>query len=410
MNRSNSLMMSAAAILTGAGMFAVPAPAASAAGFDPLDFAVEVVEYVPGMGVGFDAVSGEPFDNPQMALGPPTVDTTGTGFEIPADQAVPVVPVYPAFRAHELVTIGDGGWLTLRFGRPVYNDPFNPYGIDFIIFGNAAQQIDGFHVWNNGDPNQTTVGSGAITDRGRVSVSQDGDTWYTFTDGPFADDFAPTLGRAFDPDNPYRPDSDWDWNHWWGGPADPGVPLPPGGEFADKAGLTVAEYAQSYRDPVTGQVSAGGTGFDLSWLEVEGGLEWIQYVRIEPAVQGARPDIDAVSIVRPRIPGDANLDGHVDLRDASILLAHWGQTDVTWVQGDFTGDGGVGPADLALLLENWSGPAPAPTAMFDALVVPEPSAWWLLAAGAGGCLLRRRRGGISLPVPSGRQPCSFAHP
>ncbi|MDZ7737853.1 MAG: hypothetical protein U5K32_02045 [Bacteroidales bacterium] len=33
-----------------------------------------------------------------------------------------------------------GGYLVFRFEEPVYNDPDNPYGIDFTIFGNPLSE------------------------------------------------------------------------------------------------------------------------------------------------------------------------------------------------------------------------------------------------------------------------------
>ena len=37
------------------------------------------------------------------------------------------------------------------------------------------------------------------------------------------------------------------------------------------------------------------------------------------------------------LPGDANLDGTVDINDLTIVLANYGQTGMTWTQGEFTG-------------------------------------------------------------------------
>ncbi|MEM9084237.1 MAG: hypothetical protein AAGB34_11620, partial [Planctomycetota bacterium] len=101
------------------------------------DFAVSVVAYHAGTSVGVDFISREPYSNPASALGRPTIDTTGDGFAGPPSAAIPVVPPYAAFRAHELVTIGGGGHLILELGTPATNDPDNPHGIDLIVFGNA---------------------------------------------------------------------------------------------------------------------------------------------------------------------------------------------------------------------------------------------------------------------------------
>ncbi|MGE5609800.1 MAG: hypothetical protein ACM359_11135 [Bacillota bacterium] len=246
---------------------------------NPSDFATEVVQYIQGSGVTTDVFSGKTFNDPATALGRPTVDTTGDGMSMPLGAAVPVVPVYGAFRAHELVSVGQGGSLTVKFDHRVMNDPGNPYGLDLIVFGNAAGA--GNDYWANGDPNAMQLGRGIREEKGIVSVSQDGEHWYTFANGPFADDSAPTLGRIYAPEEPVV-------GQWWGEPTNPTLPLDPTLTEPSLTGKTVAEIAQLYGH------SAGGTGFDIGSL----GLEWIQYVRIEnPEGSGVTPDIDAFADV-----------------------------------------------------------------------------------------------------------------
>ncbi len=264
---------------------------------DPNDFAVEVIAYDPGMGVGSDLISGASFTNASVALGRPTIDTTGNGWEIHPAEHVPVVPVFPPYRATEIVTIGTGGHLILKMGRPVYDDPRHPYGIDLLIFGNTLQAQTGQGgTWINRSPETVTLQATVFEEPGPVSVSQDGVNWYTFTNGPYADTFAPTLGRQFRPDAPDT--SLGEWNVWWGAPTDPTFPLDPAIAASNLAGRTVAEVAQIYG------ASAGGTGFDIGQLPLpidpETGLKWIRYVRIEAGDSpGITPEIDAVAAVRP---------------------------------------------------------------------------------------------------------------
>jgi hypothetical protein len=53
-------------------------------------------------------------------------------------------------------------------------------------------------------------------------------------------------------------------------------------------------------------------------------------------------------------PGDADGNGMVDDRDASILGAHWQQqSDATWATGDFNDDGKVNDMDAAILAAHW---------------------------------------------------------
>ena len=91
------------------------------------------------------------------------------------------------------------------------------------------------------------------------------------------------------------------------------------------------------------------------------------------------------SVPKPPIPGDADLDGDVDLDDASIVLAHWLTAGNTWAEGDFDGNGIVMLDDASLLILNWGTGLPSAP-----VVTPEPATLSLLAIG-GLAMLRRRR-------------------
>ena len=58
-------------------------------------------------------------------------------------------------------------------------------------------------------------------------------------------------------------------------------------------------------------------------------------------------------ILTPALPGDANLDGTVDINDLTVVLSHYGQTGMTWSQGEFTGDGTVDINDLTIVLAHY---------------------------------------------------------
>lgn len=259
-------------------------------------FATSVRAYNYGVGTApFDWVdSVTPFDDALVALGRPTVDTTGEWDE----PGIPVVPVQPAFRAFELVSIGDGGFIELAFDHPVVDHPDNPHGRDFIVFGNGFQNLKSGR-WTNGSPHLSTAGTNGNYEAALVSVSQDGERWFSFTNGPYADDFAPTLGRVYDPS---RVETNLGaWNLWWGGPTDPTLPLDPALSAFDWLDLTVAEISARYRG------SAGGTAFDISGLDLASdpasGLKWIRYVRIE-RMGDLNPEVDAVADVSPVMPYD----------------------------------------------------------------------------------------------------------
>lgn len=249
--------------------------------FNSSDFATQVVDYVEGSAVPSDFISGEKFNNPAVALGRPTVDTTGDGFFIPVSEPAPVVPVSGAFRASELVTVGQGGQLTLKFDHQVVNDPKNPFGVDLIVFGNATLLSKA--AWVNRDPTAVAAGGQLFGEGGDVSVSQDGQSWFHFANGKLADTFAPTLGRVYDP--AHADPTLGAFNQWWAGSTNPTLPLDPSLDSTALDGKSVAEIAQLYGD------SAGGTGFDLADV----GLPWIQFVRIENFNKDLlTPEIDAI--------------------------------------------------------------------------------------------------------------------
>ena len=89
-------------------------------------FADSVVVYDQGIG----ATLG--YTTPETTLGAPE-RFTGERF-LPGA----VTPFFPAFMTNEIVSIGAGGSLVLKFDTPVTDDPNNPYGIDLLVFGNSG--------------------------------------------------------------------------------------------------------------------------------------------------------------------------------------------------------------------------------------------------------------------------------
>ena len=59
----------------------------------------------------------------------------------PANMARPVDPFDPPYLHGQIVGVGTGGSLTLQFNTPILNNPGNPSGIDFIIFGHTGFNI-----------------------------------------------------------------------------------------------------------------------------------------------------------------------------------------------------------------------------------------------------------------------------
>jgi hypothetical protein len=65
-----------------------------------------------------------------------------------------------------------GGYIIYRYDTPITDDPTNPYGVDFIVYGNSFD------------------GSNAFAEPGNVYVSEDGKTWYTLAGSLHYDDSA----------------------------------------------------------------------------------------------------------------------------------------------------------------------------------------------------------------------------
>jgi hypothetical protein len=294
-------------------------PAAAEPG--PADFATRVLAWN-----GTGGVSG--YNNtPEHALGPPS------------RLATPGVP-----DNSNLFSFGWGGFITLGFDRPIHNDPRNPGGFDFIIFGNALF-AGGDEAWPHREPGYLEVG-----------VDPSGN-------------------------HQYGPHVVW---YWLKGSPSPnsisGFPMPLPDASVNLVGYADCTPTDGSGDPLLPSSpyepgiapgSAGGDAFDISWAVDASGapvhLEYIDFVRITCAVDHVdrvvgrlSTEIDAVSIVRPAmLPGDLDGDGAVDMADA-VLAARiaTGASEATDSQreaGDLTGDGQVTFADVSLLLRKVSG-------------------------------------------------------
>jgi hypothetical protein len=217
-----------------------------------------IVSYTPGTGID------PAYANPGAALGEPT-RFTGVGIFPGA-----VTPFNPAWMAGELVSIGPGGSLTVEFPRPVHNDPLNPFGVDFIIFGNAGYMDTSFPSGVAGG----LFGAGG----GIIEVSANGTQWHT-VQGAIADGAFPTLG-FLDLADPYA--------------TSPGSIL---SDFTRPVDPSFAATGLNFAQIVSGYAgSGGGSGVDIAAT----GLSWIQYVRItNPMSASGNVDIDAFAIVTP---------------------------------------------------------------------------------------------------------------
>ena len=250
------------------------------------------------------------YNQASNVLGHPTMGIF-TSSSTYGDSGSTINPAYPAWSGGRLLSLvgdddeGTPGFVTIKFDHDVLDDPNNPFGIDFLVFGNA------FGVRNSKENIQLTTDPLTVSFTGKgsyenalVEVSQDGERWYAYEKGPYADSFMPTLGYLYDP---AAPDTGlFNGNLYWGRAARATRPVNPACDFSSFAGLNLAQVCQRYDG------SAGGTGFDLAELPLQengNGVKWIRYVRIscqyseEPNEDGDFgynvPEIDAVADVAP---------------------------------------------------------------------------------------------------------------
>jgi hypothetical protein len=157
----------------------------------------------------------------------------------------------------------------VEFGRPILDDPANPFGVDFIVFGNAFLADASF-------PNG--VASGAIAaEGGDIDVSVDGVTWVRVASNA-ADGLYPTLGYS-DLTDPYSTTP---------GSAPSNFQRPVNPALSITPGTTFAQLVSAYDG------SGGGFGVDLAGS----GLASIRFVRISvDANATAVPEIDGFAIV-----------------------------------------------------------------------------------------------------------------
>ena len=273
-------------------------------------YGVEVVECVT-------AATHPSFKNPNNVLGEPARFVNlysgswgGTGYSDSYGGVVnPVVPAYGTGGLHlSLISPDDEepGYVTIAFDHDVVDDPDNPFGIDFIVFGNSGctkKTTTGMTAYD--DPAKCVLTGDGFPEPALVEVAQSAvGPWYTGRSWRTADNFAPTLGHVYDPSNV---DTNlYEGNLWWGAKTDATYPVDPSIDFSDCAGLTLAQLCQRYNG------SAGGTGFDLADTGLpadaaHGGRKWFRYVRISCIeVDGEEgdfgfnePEVDAVADVAP---------------------------------------------------------------------------------------------------------------
>ena len=257
-----------------AGLLAVSITASSAAGVNP--YAAEIISYAAGT----NAQTG--YTDPCTALGAPSVS-------VPAwpSGTQDVTMFASAWTTEQVVSIGAGGWLVVKFDHPVTDDPANPFGNDLIIFGNSM-------FWDSDWPNG--LADGADSEPGKIAVSQDGVNWFEVT-GAFADGLFPTQAYT---DTSTAQGADGSVLSDFTRPVDPNISWD---------GKTYADILALYDG------SGGGTGVDISAT----GLDWIQYVKVyQDQTDSWSTEIDAFADAAGPSPLEQTIQDITDALDSKI--------------------------------------------------------------------------------------------
>ncbi|MGD0571716.1 MAG: hypothetical protein ABSB11_01695 [Sedimentisphaerales bacterium] len=297
------------------------------------DFASELVSYGGSLGPS-------PYNDPCSVLGKPSTvckNLPGLGLD-PNFRVKLVEPAYDVdLNDKKVVTkLNPGAFIVVKFDHKVVDYPGNLYGIDFIVFGNSWFKGTG-NISDSINMNTYALTNGGQFEQIEVSVSQDGVTWYSFNNGPFADDLFPTQAYKWDRQNACWTDREMDFTK----PVDPNL------GYSDFVNISAADAIDLYDG------SGGGTGYDLQNLadynnlavDPNTGYRWIQYVKLTGTAE-SQGVIDAISDVaacgdptHPCPTGDMNKDCRVDFLDFAILAQQW-HAETGW-------------DDLATLTGNW---------------------------------------------------------
>jgi hypothetical protein len=291
--------------------------AATPAALGVSDFASEVVSYGGSFGPS-------PYNDPCAVLGKPATLCKNLGQPEPNFRVKLVEPAYYVDLNDKKVvtTLNPDDFIVVKFDHKVVDYPGNFFGIDLIVFGNSCFRGSG-NISDATNMNTYSLTSVSQTDfeQVEVAVSQDGSTWYGFSNGPWADDLFPTQAYKWDRVNARWTDEETDFTR----PVDPNL------DYGDFEYLFAADAIDLYDG------SGGGTGYDLQNLadyneldvDPNTGYRWIQYVKFTGVAEN-QGEIDAVSDAaacgdptHPYPTGDINKDCRVDMADFALMAGNW---------------------------------------------------------------------------------------
>ena len=203
------------------------------------------------------------YNDPTAALGAPTIYI---GYQN-AD------PFNPPYQSSDIVGIGTGGSLTLQFNTPIQNNPGNPFGLDFIIFGHAGFNITNWRLQRRRHHRRLVFHRrhercARVRERGRLDIL-----------------YVESVAHAA----------------WW----TVCIPTDAGGNpfLPVNPSLTAADFTRT--DPCANRSAlqrlGGRRGFDIGWA-VNGSdqsvsLPSIDYIRLDVLNDGTPAYIDAISVV-----------------------------------------------------------------------------------------------------------------
>lgn len=203
------------------------------------------------------------YTDPASALGRPS-RFTGDNAEYNFPGAV--TAFNGAYNYDQILSIGTGGHIVLRFDTPVRDNPNNPFGIDLLVFGNTS--------FIDADYPNGIVG-GIFSEGGVVELSADGIHWTTAT-GVVPDGSVPTIGYS-DLTDPFALSRG-------SVPSNFRLPVDPTIDFS---GMTYPQVLDGYNG------SGGGTGVDIGAY----GLSVVNFVRISNPSGSSAIEIDGLSRV-----------------------------------------------------------------------------------------------------------------
>jgi hypothetical protein len=229
------------------------------------------------------SLTGDPYADAVADFAP----GAGSGFGVAADALGGPRGAGPFTGSLDTVSLGTSGTIVLEFADNVVVDG---EGVDLTVFENAFLEISA-----------SLLSEPPFSEPGRVSVSQDGSTWFVFPcnldplEAPYHPGCAgvyPVLAHVEVPSGPH--------------PSEPSdVPI------ADLVGQPVLSFPTP--------AGSGGDSFDLALV----GLPWVRFVRVESAPFVTSPsgadnvgfDLDAVAAVHSQPFVDENANGIPDFAE-----------------------------------------------------------------------------------------------